>query len=184
MTLIRCSPEPASWRTSACCCIVEARLEQDLGDAEDAVHRRADLVAHVGEECRLLARRAVRVGGLRLERAPFALELRARERLLDELHHLALVDRPHPGVDVACGGERGRRVAARCKARGELLEGEHQLVVIVAVLGDPDRCPCRLDCFLRASDGTQASRLHVRTNSTLSGARYGGELIARLVEHL
>ena len=43
------------------CSGVSSRLEQQLGQAEDAVHRRAQLVAHVGDELRLEARRFERL---------------------------------------------------------------------------------------------------------------------------
>ena len=50
------------------------RLEQQLGHADDAVHRRADLVAHVGEEVRLeprgLGRLVAGVRHARLRRRP------------------------------------------------------------------------------------------------------------------
>ena len=46
---------------------VSARLEQQAGHADDRVHRRADLVAHVGEELALRLRRRLRrfLGGFR-----------------------------------------------------------------------------------------------------------------------
>jgi hypothetical protein len=51
--LLRRAADSALLRASA------ERLQQQLGHADDAVHRRADLVAHVGEELALRARRAL-----------------------------------------------------------------------------------------------------------------------------
>ena len=51
---------------------VEVGLEQQIGHADDAVHRRADLVAHVGEEVGLEARRLVRLVARALDSAASA----------------------------------------------------------------------------------------------------------------
>ena len=66
---------------------VERRVEQQLGGAEDAVHRRADLVADRRQELRLgdvgllgAAARLLEVARLRLERALLLLEARRPAR--------------------------------------------------------------------------------------------------------
>ena len=56
MSLRICSSDPADVRTvcrQSRCSAGQRRAEGELGHADDAVHRRADLVAHVGEELAL-----------------------------------------------------------------------------------------------------------------------------------
>ena len=65
------SPELLTVSTNGRCCASSAVSEQQLGQPQHAVHRRADLVAHVGEE---LGLRAARVFGGLLGEA----QLRAR----------------------------------------------------------------------------------------------------------
>ena len=70
-----CSPERATCSAHSRCSLGEAHVEQQLGHADHAVHRRADLVADVGEERRLHVRgldRAI-VRERRLRRDPVAL---------------------------------------------------------------------------------------------------------------
>ena len=80
-------------RGSSRCSAVELRVERQLGHADDAVHRRADLVAHVGEELRLEARR---LHGRR--RAP---RPASRVRLLDIVARRSLASRAADADGVA-----------------------------------------------------------------------------------
>ena len=61
--------------------LAEQALEQHLGEADDRVERRAQLVRHVGEELRL-----VLVGDLEL--AALVLDLAEQARVLDRDHRL------------------------------------------------------------------------------------------------
>ena len=60
--MIVSSESALDWIVSAKsrCCGVSVGVEQQPGHADDAVHRRADLVAHVGQELRLQAGRLER----------------------------------------------------------------------------------------------------------------------------
>ena len=56
-----CSPECRDLLGEVALLVVESGVEQQLGHADHAVHRRADLVAHVGQERRLHVRRLDRL---------------------------------------------------------------------------------------------------------------------------
>ena len=108
---------------------VSSRVERQLGHADDAVHRRADLVAHVGEELALgaagfhgLVARRRHVG---VERAQFGrarldcrfeallLLQQLRVALLDLVEHLVEAVDEHRHLVVAPGGRRlGAHVVA------------------------------------------------------------------------
>ena len=81
MSLIRFSRSvPAPWmvRANSTCLGVEVALGivgQLLAQDQDAVERRAQLVRHVGEELRLVARGERQLGGLLLDRAAGLLDL-------------------------------------------------------------------------------------------------------------
>ena len=83
---------------------VSSVLRQKLRHAEHAVHRRADLVAHIGEEFGLGA-----IGGFGLEQRL----RRFRESVADRLLH-----RPeYPEGDAAEHGEQERRLPRRAAGR-------------------------------------------------------------------
>ena len=61
MTPSSASPDTAAVRAYSRCSGVELGVEQQLEHADHAVERRADLVAHVGQELGLRARRLHRL---------------------------------------------------------------------------------------------------------------------------
>ena len=127
---------------------VELRLEREIGHADDRVHRRADLVAHVGEEHRLRLGR--RLGGARARpAAPRETLMRLRDVLLDRGGHV--VERLGDGVQLGdrLAGVDARRVVAfgdAVRARGDA----------------PDRAQHRLVDEERARDREQQQHEHRR----------------------
>ena len=105
----------APWSNEVPLFAVELRAEQQLAHADDAVHRRADLVAHVREELGLRARRALgrftrqfRRDGVRFEQRLVALG--GDERPVD-LPPIALTNTMKTAMTAMDG--RARRVAHR-----------------------------------------------------------------------
>ena len=92
-------------------------VEDQLGVAEDGVERRAQLVAHVGEELRLVLARD-------LELPALLLDLAEQPRVLDRQHRLRRerlhqVDDASAGIRRArCGGPPARRRYRRAASSG------------------------------------------------------------------
>ena len=64
----RCRPAPSTRSSGSRSCLSALRiLPQHLGDADDGVERRAQLVAHVGEELRLVLARICELAALVLD---------------------------------------------------------------------------------------------------------------------
>ncbi len=92
MTVSSASADDLTIRRFSRCSDVSVGVEHEIGHADDAVHRRADLVAHVRQELALGL-----VGGLGgvLGRAQFGFRLVALGDVLrnaDAAHHFAVLD--------------------------------------------------------------------------------------------
>jgi hypothetical protein len=103
-------------------------VERQLGHADDAVHRRADLVAHVGEEFALGAGR--RLGRLFARAVASSACLRAVESRKIERKH-----RPPGGVAL----ERDRLLDELARRRHLVLVGAHRLAGLIDGAEDLER---------------------------------------------
>ena len=129
---------------------IELRVEQQRCHPDDAVHRRADLVAHVGEELRLQSRRFL------------GLIRRRSEITVDALAFGDVVERDHRTGDDLVLDDREHRVL-RCECRAvappHLLRGRPHTAAAAQDVEDRARLPSRTASRHRACDGMRMHRL-------------------------
>ena len=122
-------------------------------------------VADAGES--ILLRRSGGLRGSNLEIALVPIEVRAGPCLLHQLSRLPLVDRPHVGLHVASVLEGLGERTGRLLARSQLLESQHQLVVVAARLGDAHRAGGGSHRLRRPPGQTKATGFNQREGGAL-----------------
>ena len=142
--------------------LAEQPLEQHLGEADDRVQRRAQLVRHVGQELGLVLVRD-------LELAALVLDLAEQPRVLDRDHRLVgegLAAARCPCRRTGRHG-RGRRRSRRCpcppRASGATI----------------DRLRCRRPVALRRAAGTSRVAIDVRDSAARCRAGSAGAVAGR-----